>query len=424
MRVLVVVNPEKTIFQYLVPLAWALRTAGHEVRVASQPRFADVITQAGLTAVPVGSDRDQWRITAHRPDVLAEMRVGLLKPYDAFDDPEKSTWEYLKPGMAAAAKGWHRVANFPIMSEVVEYARHWQPDLVIWDPLSYAGAVAAKACGAAHARMLWSIDAYGGVRDVYRRLNEAQPLEERTDPLADWLAGYARKYGFDFTEDLITGHFTIDQFPPSLQIEADLHYVRMQYVPYGGPAVIPTWLWPPPQRPRIGLTMGLSATEIFDGYTFDMQDVLNALADLDIEVVATIAQTEQHKLTHIPPNARLVPYVPWHALAPTCAAVIHHAGAATLATTSLHPVPQLALHYHYDQPILARLLAATGAGLELHTSQATGHNVRHHLLRLLNEPSFRHHATHLTNEIRALPTPNQLIPHLETLTTKYRTTTR
>ncbi|WP_343962511.1 nucleotide disphospho-sugar-binding domain-containing protein, partial [Streptosporangium amethystogenes] len=366
MRVLFAVNREKSIFQYLVPLAWALRTAGHEVCVAGQPSFAKVITQAGLTAVPLGDDRDPWRITENRQDRLDALRVGIMAPYDAFDDPAKATWEYLKPGMLKATQGWHRVSNFPIIKELVDFARHWQPDLVIWAPLSYAGPIAAKACGAAHARLLFGVDVYGGVRRLYRRLNEQQPPEDRADPLADWLASYGRKYGFDFSEDMLTGNFTIDQFPLSLQIEAEgLHYLRMQYVPYGGPAVVPDWLRTPPRRPRVGLTMGLDATEVYNGYDVDVQVILDALADLDIELVATVAESEQRKLARVPGNARLVSYVPWQAMVPTCSAVIHHAGAATLATTALHPVPHLSLHYHYDQPILARKLAEHGAGLEI-----------------------------------------------------------
>ena len=48
MRVLFATYPERTHFLAMVPLAWALRTAGHEVRVASQPTFTDVITRAVL----------------------------------------------------------------------------------------------------------------------------------------------------------------------------------------------------------------------------------------------------------------------------------------------------------------------------------------------------------------------------------------
>ncbi|WP_062346014.1 activator-dependent family glycosyltransferase [Herbidospora yilanensis] len=419
MRVMFTAVPAKTIFQYMVPLAWALRAAGHEVVFASQPGFADVITSAGLTAVPVGRDRE-LRMVRSAEELEAE-RVGIPPPYDAFDDPEKATWEYLKPGMARAANLWHRYGNFPIIADLVEFARHWKPDLVVWEPLTFAGPVAARAAGAAHARLLFSVDVYGGVRTLYRRLNERQPPELRSDPMADWLAGYARKYGFDFTEDLLTGDFTVDQLPRSLQVEADgLSYVRMRYVPYGGPAVVPGWLREPPRRPRVGFTMGLSATETYSGYNVDVQDILDHLGELDVEVVATIAAAEQPKLRRVPPNTRVVSYVPWHALAPTCAAVVHHAGAATLATTALHPVPQLSLHYHFDQPTLARKLAAHGAGLEIHTTRATGPAVAGAVDRLLTEPSFTRRAHDLRDEMHALPSAAELVPHLEELTAKHR----
>ncbi len=423
MRVLFTCNPEtKTILQYMVPLAWALRTAGHEVRFATSPGCTDLVTRAGLTAVTVGADRGHQRVTAHRPDRLAELRAGIPAPYDVFEDPAKADWAYLSAGMATAVSGRHRVTSFPMIADLVAYARHWRPDLVVWDPLTFAGPIAAKAVGAAHARLLFGVDVFGGVRQLYLRLRDRRPEGERADPLADWLGAYARKYGGEYSEDMATGHFTIDQFPASLQTRAPgLDYVDMQYIPYGGPAVVPRWLRREPSRPRVALTLGLSATELYDGYTIDTQEVLDHLADLDIELVATIADSERAALRRVPANARLVPYVPLHALAPSCAAVIHHAGAATLATVARHPVPHLSLHYHYDQPHLARKLTAHGAGLDLHTTRATGPALRRHLQRLLDEPHFTRRARDLQRETLALPTPNQVVPTLEHLTTVHRT---
>ncbi|MFE6690671.1 activator-dependent family glycosyltransferase [Streptomyces sp. NPDC057743] len=423
MRVLFATNPHKSIFQYMAPLAWALRTAGHEVRFASQPAFCPTITQAGLTAVPVGRDHAKlWAARASRNGFDAG-RAGIEEPYDAFTDPGKDTWEYLAPGMARAVADRHRQTAFPMIAGLVEFARHWRPDLVIWDPLTFAGPIAATAVGAAHARLLFGIDVHGGVRRQFLRLKAQQPAAEQVDPLADWLGGYARKYGAEFTESMVTGHFTLDQFPRSLQIEApQLDYVRTQFIPYGGPATVPQWLWKQPAKPRVALTMGLSATDIYDGYTVNTQEVLDSLADLDIELVATIADEEKAKLRRVPDNARLVPYVPIHHLAPTCSAFIHHAGAATLATVARHPVPHLSLHYHYDQPILARKLTTHGAGLDLHTSRATGQAVRTAVQRLLTEPRFAGRAAALRDETLALPTPNQLVPRLEELTARHRTT--
>lgn len=421
MRVLFTTNPEKTVFKYMVPLAWALRTAGHEVLFAGQPCFLDEITQAGLTAVPVGRSLDLRRLVELGGDADRQ-REGIVAPYDAVADPAKATWDHVLPGMVHARTDWHHFDNFPIINGLVAFARQWRPDLVIWDPMTFAGGIAAAACGAAHARLLFGIDVFGGFRQLFRRLAADQPAEERADPLAEWLGSYARKYGFDYTEDLASGHFTIDQFPASLQVEADgLEYVRMQYIPYGGPAVVPKWLQAPPERPRIALTMGLSATQVYSGYNIPLADILAALSDLDVEVVGTVAAAEQAKLGAVPDNARLVPYAPLHALVPTCAAVVHHAGAATLATVARHPVPHLSLHYHYDQPILARLLCEQGAGLAIPTPEVTGENVRASVLRLLSEPRFGQRAAALRDEMFALPTPNALVGRLEELTTKHQT---
>ncbi|TKK79070.1 activator-dependent family glycosyltransferase [Herbidospora galbida] len=407
MRVLFVSYPEKTIFQYLAPLVWALRTAGHEVRFASQPHFSPVINQAGLTAQPVGRDHDPWRMAEMDRDAVEAERAGLPAPYDVADAPEKATWDHLLPAYAQAVAMWHKMENFPMMADLVAFAKAWRPDLVIWEPTTFAGAVAAKACGAAHGRLLYSLDVFGVARQHFLRVKGARA----DDPLAEWLG----RYTGGFTEDLAVGQFTIDQFPESLTIQADLTYLRTQYIPYGGPAVVPGWLTRPPERPRVALTMGLSATERYNGYTIRLPDVLDALADLDIELVATIADSERAKLTSVPANARIVPYVPLHALAPTCAAVIHHAGLATLATVSRYALPQLALHWHFDQPALARRLAAQGAGIEVGCGVATGEIVRESVLKLLADPSYAERARALRAEIASSPAPNGLVPRLEEL---------
>jgi glycosyltransferase (activator-dependent family) len=419
MRVLFVANPEKTIFLSMVPLAWALRTAGHEVRFAGQPGFAAEITQAGLTAVPLGHDRDPYRIARLTPGRVEAERAGLHPPWDVATDPANAVWDRMLLGHVDAVQLGHKPEYFPIIAALVEFARHWQPDLVVWEPLTYAGGIAAKACGAASARLLFGIDVFGVTRDHYRHLLAEQPPESRPDPLAEWLGSYGRRYGFEFSEDMATGHFTVDQFPASLQLAADLEYVPMRYVPYNGKAVVPRWLWEPTERPRVALTMGLTATDSFDGYAVPVQEILDATADLDIELVATIAEAEQRKL-RVPANARLVPFVPLHALAPTLSVAIHHAGPGTLATIALHGVPQLALPYSFDEPIFARNLVAQGAGLELGPDEISGQAVRDKLLRLLRQPHHRQRALALRDEMLAMPSPNQVVGRLEELTAKHR----
>ncbi|MET0234364.1 MAG: activator-dependent family glycosyltransferase [Kibdelosporangium sp.] len=430
MRVLIAANPAPSIFMYVVSLAWALRTAGHEVRVASQPSLTDEITGTGLTAVPVGRNgigtataMSMEGTVAAEDDPLEVDRAGIPEPYDAFDQPDKVTWEYLKPGLTGAVRGWHWMDAGPMIKGLVEFAQQWQPDLVLWEPLTFSGPIAAKACGAAHARVLWGPDIVGITRGHFLRLLAEQPEDQRTDPFADWFAGYGRKYGFEFTEDMVTGQLSIDQFPPSLKANSDhLEHVHMQYVPVSRAAAIPKWLQTPPSRPRVAVTLGLSATEHYNGYHAPLADILTELSTLDIEIVTTVADTQRHLLPDtLPDNIRVVSFVPWNALVPTCAAVVHHAGAATLNTAARLGVPQLSLHYHFDQPFYARKLAEQGAGLEIPSTEATGVNVREAVQRLLTEPRFAERAKALSEEVLAVPAPNELVPHLEEFTTKYRT---
>jgi glycosyltransferase (activator-dependent family) len=421
-RVLFASYAEKTHFLPMVPLAWALRTAGHEVRVASQPELAGVITQAGLTAVPVGRDHKLWqgadrllskRFAEVNPEAYERLRRGVFPPYDMPDDPAEVTWEYLAEtnrDIVKQAKG----CNATMIEELVAYARHWRPDLVVWEQTSYSGGVAAKAVGAAHARLLWGFDYYGRWRT---RFLQRRPADDRTDPLADWL----REQAGEFSEDLVTGHFSINQLPASLRVDAGLHYVPMRHTPYGGRAVIPSWLWQPAQRPRVAITLGSTSSEKFGGYLVGVQEILDSLAELDIEIVATIADSQRDTIERVPDNARIVPYAPLHALAPTCSVIIHHAGAGTMATATQYAVPQLILPDQADGWYTARRTGEVGAALVIEPREATGELVRDAVVRLLGEESFRRDVTALRDEMLAMPAPNEVVGELEALAAKYST---
>lgn len=416
MRVLFTTYADRSIFQPMVPVAWALIAAGHEVRVACQPALTEVVTRAGLCAVPVGRDSGFWRLTGRDPDARESLRPGLPAPYHAAVASEPADADAMREGYTRLIGQWHKVDNFPMIAALTGFAQAWRPDLVVWEPTTYAGAVAARACGAASARLLWSIDVFGATRRRFLRLSGGRG----GDPLADWLAPYARRFGGEFDEDMVTGHFTIDPLPPSLALDAGLRCVRTRHVPYGGPAVVPPWLRVPPQRPRVALTLGTTATDNFAGYAISVQDILDAVADLDIELVATLADAERQRLRRIPANTRIESYVPLDALAPTCAAVVDHAGPGTLLTTALHAVPQLTLPHDFDEPELARRAAARGATLNVPVDRATGPAVRAALLRLLTEPGFRSAADGLRREMRDQPAPSDIVRDLEDLTTKHR----
>lgn len=420
MRVLFVTYPEKTHFLAMVPLAWALRCAGHEVRVASQPDFAGTINQAGLTAVGVGRNLNIDRMLELDPDWESTGRTTVPEPYDVAVDPAKADFDYLADGYDRQLTRWHRVENVPLVPDLMKFARAWQPDLVIWEPTTYAGAIAGHVSGAAHARILFGLDLHGATRQHYLRLRTGRPVDDRRDPLAAWLASYTNRYGSGYDETLTTGHFTIDQLPPGMQLDTGLPGVAMQFVPYGGAATVPDWLRTPPVRPRVALTLGMVATDRFGGYLIDMQDILHHLAGMDIDVVATLPDSERAKLHTVPGNARIVSYVPLQALIATCTAVIHHAGFGTLSTATAQGRPHLVIPGDIDGPYLADALAAAGVAIVVDSDQATGAAVRSALQRLLDSTEIPAAGHRLQQRIRTVPTPAQLVPELEKLTAIHR----
>jgi hypothetical protein len=232
-------------------LAMALRAGGHEVHVAGRPRFTEAISRAGLDAVPVGRDNDVWEAFGVPSSERAALRTAMIEPYDVVGHDERFiTWEYLRSGYDYHVTWWHKMDNLPLISQLVAHAQQWRPDLVIWEPTCYAGPVAAKAIGAAHARFLPCPDIYGVTRKHFLRLRRAGD----PDPLGDWLAGYATRYGATFTEDMITGELTIDQVPGSLRLDHDLPYTPVRYTPWPAPACTGT--------PRIAVHRGELATHM------------------------------------------------------------------------------------------------------------------------------------------------------------------
>jgi L-2-deoxyfucosyltransferase/glycosyltransferase DesVII len=430
MRVLFVAWPWRTHFQPSVPLGWALQTAGHEVRVASGPELTDVITRSGLTAVPVGSDKPVLqKLDGIFSDAMREILEGLGPREDLLFDfaesrEEMLTWERA-PWLTRYFVELLKIMNDSMIEDLVEFCQWWKPDLVVWDWLSYAGSIAATTVGAAHARMPTELDVTARFRRHFVRIKDQQPPEDREDALADWLGGWVEKYGASFAEEMTTGHFTIDQMVGSMRLETDVHHVPLRYVPYNGPAVVPDWVNSDPPRRRVLATFGVSQQLGVDYQALgvgQLQGMLDSLADLDIELVVTLPQDFQDKIKRVPDNTRLVNFVPLHVIIASCSAVIHHGGVPAFLDSIAHEVPQLMTgRVVPDIEERGPRLEKAGAGLWLPTRETNGPRIREHLVRLLDDPTFKEGAGRLRKEMLSQPTPSEAVAELEVLTDRYRT---
>ncbi|MFD0395286.1 nucleotide disphospho-sugar-binding domain-containing protein [Streptomyces nogalater] len=225
---------------------------------------------------------------------------------------------------------YSQINNDSMVDDLVDFARHWRPDLVVWEPFTFAGAVAARASGAAHARLLSFPDLFLSTRRLFLERMARQEPEHHDDTLAEWLDWTLGRHGHSFDEEIVTGQWSIDQTPAPVRLDAGGPTVPMRYVPYSGlvPTVVPDWLRRPPERPRVLVTLGITSRRVKSFLAVSVDDLFEAVAGLGVEVVATLDADQRELLGRVPDHFRIVEHVPLDAVLPTCSAIVHHGGAA------------------------------------------------------------------------------------------------
>ncbi|MGW2373285.1 MULTISPECIES: activator-dependent family glycosyltransferase [Kitasatospora] len=416
MKILFVSMPHPTHFHPMVSLAWALRSAGHEVRVAGHPDLTDTATGAGLTMVPAGKP-GWYRDDPYEPDLYGQLMgrgaSDFLRTFDwSWTDERAWSWEGLlgqeKILVSALLAG---ISNDPFLDDVMDYARHWQPDLVIWEQLTMGGAVVAEALGIPHARFLYGLDFLGRAREEFLRLYQQRHPDQREDPTREWLEEAVGRFGGTWSERLRVGGFTIATTVPGTELEVGFDTIGMRYVPYNGRCVVPEWLREPTDRRRVCLTLGTSNEIENTGTT--VGEILRGLADLDVEVVVTLGAEEAAKMGELPANARPVGFVPLHDLLPTCQAIVHHGGFGSRLTSAYHGVPQLILGHGYDTMLAGQRQEKLGGGLCLPADSATPQEIRDCVARLVDDPALAAGAALIRADLLAQPSPAEVVPMLE-----------
>jgi UDP:flavonoid glycosyltransferase YjiC (YdhE family) len=400
MRVLFVPLPLPTHYLPTVGLAWALRLAGHQVRVATGAELADTVDHSGVPVVPV----------ANRPDLFEAPEQNEKWLRLEHESPDQKLISALVNG---PLDNYARIAA-AMAEDLIALARSWQPDIVVFDPLAYAGPLAAAAAGAVPVRHLWGPDASRFFRLPGSGFNPdvAHPaVPWRALP---WPARLLKLYeanGVAPRDDLAA--CTVDPCPPSLQYPGAVNSLAMRYFPYNGSGPIPAWLNDPPTRPRVCLTWGVASGATLGDEHFGIPKILRAVldADLGVEIVVAASRRDAERIGDVPAGVRVGP-VPMHALLPTCDLVIHHGGSGTMLTAASCGVPQLTLPTMNEQEGACRQLARQGSGLTLSYDDATAADIQAALADILDTGRLREAAGRLAAEISAQPAPTEVVERL------------
>lgn len=466
MRVLFACSPSHVHFWPIVPLAGALQAAGHEVRVASNGRFASSVTAAGLTAVQLGEETlEEARM---RPDARPPARPEeVLRYADAMglDAEEREHWIAYYQWLLNAISDYGR-ADLPYGPELVRFARAWQPDLVVWDPTFACGAVAAKAGGAAHARMLIGSDylAFSLERLAARREQvEAAGLDP--NPQAELIRPLAEKFDVEVDDELLFGQWTIDPMPSGLTLPTSTIRVPMRWIPYTGASPLPDWLWEKPQRPRVALSLGESTRRFIKGDWGRSPKIIEAAGGLDIDFVGTLNTMQLEGMDRFPGNVQLIEWVTLTQLVPTCSALIHHGGIGTFASTIPGATPQIVCdtddslmmqpvevdartlgdgtytigvefgvneevvptvttwdlpNKKLEAPLVSRYVRSRGAGERLDHTKLSVAEIRDMIAAVVEEDRYKLGAEAMRDEWLAMPSPAGVVGSLERLAAAHR----
>jgi UDP:flavonoid glycosyltransferase YjiC (YdhE family) len=451
MRVLFTVFPAPAHFLPVVSYAWALQSAGHDVCFATPPGiptgiavpdFHEKIMAAGLTAVRCGEPEPLSVHDGCYPDLIPTIAESDELAADlGLDGDELDSWDCFYHFVLANIRDYQPPKPRQDIVAIVEFARQWRPDLVIWDAWFPCGAVAARACGAAHARALNSPDYPGWF--VAAAARSTGPDAAR-NLLSGALTPLAERYQVPVDEELMLGQWTIDPFPASMRLAEVPSVQPSRYVPYTGAGLYPDWLHEAPRRPRVGLSLGVSAREFSKADWGRTRALLEALRDLDVEVVATLnARQLLDTSGDVPPNVRTFDYVPLSYLLPSCSALIHHGAPGTFAAACAAGVPQLvcdtderprSVGVIEDGTVSFRMLCeksittrpiigyvtSAGAGLRLNHQSQSVEQIRDSVSRVLEEPSYADGARRVREEWSARPSPAEIAPRLAELTAAHR----
>ena len=410
MRVLLLPFPTKAHIFSMVPIGWALRAAGHEVRFVGQPNPSETAAflATGLETTWVGDERDLAKMRRQRPN---DPTNPVVSPYQISETrEERYTPEYVNAVYDLWAGNFPFLAPRSMVTELVAYARQWQVDLVVWDPLMYAGPIAARAAGAVDVRMLFAMDQWAALTDRYLKLGRSRP-----DPLVDWLGEELARFDCAFDEESRFGRATLDTNPSCLRYPIS-NAIPVRYVPFNGRSVVPRWVLEPPTRPRVCLTLGVSNREVHGAEQASVAELLDGVAGLDAEIIATFTPEQLASVPRVPDNVRVVDFVPLNDLLPSCSAIVHQGGGGTIGNSVVHGVPQLIIPgTTWAEELSARGFTERGAGLFIDINQLSASTLRAQLTRLLDEPSFQQAAREVQQEMLSTPSPSDVVTTLETL---------
>ncbi len=366
-------------FLPLVPLARAFADDGHEVAFATSASFGERVEDAGFELLPAGADHREL----HARFAPLHARLQTMPVPDR--RPLSFTW---------------RFATIEAPSRLVplrDTARAYRPDLLVHGSADLAAPIVAASLGLPRANH--SFGRVVPVEILERAAAESEPLWAELGVQPEPLCGA-------FTATYV------DICPPSLQSTSLPPGTRVEPVRPLSPVTAdeppPDWIDGLPDQPMVYVTLGT-----LHGDVSTYRGLLDALADLDVNVVMTVGRgNDPAPLAPLPANAVVERFVPQSFILPRASVVVTHGGSGSILGALAEGLPMVLVPQGADQFENAARCAELGAGLVLMPGEVTSRSVREAVETVLAEPAHRASARAMAEEIAAMPHPREAAARL------------
>lgn len=368
----------------VVPVAQALRAAGHEVAVATGAAMTPHLDRAGLP-----------HLVLPRMLAMEEMRRIAWEP-DGTPTPEFAT---LGPG-EAAGRIFAGAAAVRAVSDMLEVVPAFRPDLVVRECGEFGGHLLAERLGLPCATL--DIGPLAPVADpgLLPALNEAR-IAVGLPPLDD-VSALIREPWFSW-------------MPESWYPDKSHGTPRCYRAPASraDEALDPAIVGLPSGAPFVLASLGSVSSATLTPEASPLPRIVDALASLPCTAVVALGSGVDPSgwFGPRPHNVHLTSFVQQSLLLPACDLFLSHVGANGVREALAAGVPIVAMPLFAEQPLNAQRLGDLGLGVSVDKdSDAT--TVAAACRKVLEDPSFRLTVRGFQRKILGLPGIDRMVADL------------
>ena len=376
-----------------MPLAHAVRRAGHRVAVAAPPEFAPTIERHDLPALAAGTGRLPRRLDRLFAD------LGAIQV-------EREAWLFAN---------WVGGLRCQLMaSDLIALAGAWKPDLIVREGVEYGGCLAAEALGIPHVTVR--------PRPVPSGLSYR--LRERVTPV---LERRRRELGLapDPDGQMCSRYLELAFLPREFFGATETHSPRTRYFDFGlrglqadpgaDPAPVPAGAAPARVYVSLG-TLWYSEPGV-------METLVGALCAQPLQLLVSagneaVAARLREVVAREPARREAVTI---HASVDQlealrrCDVFVTHGGINSVREAAILGVPMVVVPLTGDQPFNAERCAALGVARRVGPGERGGPQVREAVCAVLEDDAYRDASQRLQRAIAALAPVEQAVAALEEL---------